>query len=545
MAGITTFGVREQLRLVGWLRWRLFVNGLQVRRGKADLVSKIILGVGIGTAVVPLGPLVGLGSWYAISTGKPFILPGELWLVFVAWLLLPILIFGFGAESDPAALLRFPLRYSTFVLLAFAHGIFDPVAIGALYLLLGVLAGIAVASVGALLWAVPVLVAFAAFNLVLNRAILAWFSRWLARRRTREILGAAFLLLMFTFQLIGPLSERYGKHAAPTATRFAPAGRVLPPGMAASAIAAGHAGDTGRALADFAGLVLYGGVLAWLLSIRLRAEYRGENLSEARTEKAGERTTVRAGWSVAGLSAAVAALLEKDLRYLLRNSAQYFTLAVPLVLVVVFGLNRGNAAAHQPAFMRSGGLLFPLSVGYCLLILIGFAYNSLGFDGSGVAMLFASPVRFRDVMLAKNLLHALVVSVEILLVSALDWAVAGPPEPLLVLETLVAALFILLANFTAGNLVSLYWARKLNFGQMRRQSASGVATLVSLGIQVLMAGLVLSVHLLSRWAGSLWFAVLSFLVLAAAAFVAYRRVLDATSDIALKRRDALMSELCR
>jgi hypothetical protein len=166
-------GKQEQLRLVGWLRWRLFVNGLRTGRGKADLAAKIILGAVLGSVVLGLGPLLGAGSWYAISNAKPFILTGEIWFIFLVWLLFPVLISGFGAESDPASLLRFPLHYSSFVFLAFAHGILDHVAVAAVYWLLAILVGIAVASPGPLLWAIPSLAALALFNLVLNRAIYA------------------------------------------------------------------------------------------------------------------------------------------------------------------------------------------------------------------------------------------------------------------------------------------------------------------------------------------------------------------------------------
>jgi ABC-2 type transport system permease protein len=538
-------GRQEQLRLVSWLRWRLFVNGLRTGRGKADLVAKIILGVIAGVVALGLGPLLGAGSWYAVGYGKPFLLSGELWFVFLVWLLLPILISGFGAESDPASLLRFPLRYSTFVLLAFAHGIFDPVAVAALYWLLAMLAGIAVASPGALLWTIPALAEFALLNLLLNRTIFAWLSRWLAQRRTREIMGLVFILFMFSFQLIGPLTNRYGKRALPMATRLASAGRLLPPGMAASAITAGHAGRAGSASAAFAGLLVYSGVLAWLLSIRLRAEYRGESLSEARREAPAGRSTVSAGWNVAGLSPTVAALFEKDLRYLIRNKTAYFTLLAPLFLVIVLSLGHGGAHARQPGFMRSSSMFFPLSVGYVMLVVVGLAYNSLGYDGSGLAMLFAAPIRFRDVLVAKNLLHTLVLLTEVLAVSVLGRFLVGPTPLLVVGVTLAGALFVFLTNLAVGNLVSLYFPRKLNFGQMRRQRASGMAVAASMGTQVILVALVAGMYLLSRWTGHLAWCGAAFLVLAGAAWMAYRRVLDLASGIAWKRREVLMAELSR
>jgi len=540
-----TPGRQEQLRLVAWLRWRLFVNGLRTRRGKADLASKIILGVALGVVVLGVGPLVGGGSWYAIHKPQPYVLPGELWAIFVVWLMLPIFVSGFGAESNPGSLLRFPLRYSAFAVLALAHGAFDPVGVAAIYWLFAMLVGIAIASPGAALWAIPALAAFALFNLLVNRVIFAWLSHWLAKRRTREVLGLIFLLVMFSFQLCGPLSQRYGKTAMPVVLRLVAFGRFFPPGMAASMITTGHAGGVSRAALYFGGLAVFCLLFSWALSIRLRAEYRGENVSEARVEKTAAPTAVRAGFSVAGLSPAVAALLEKDVKYLIRNTTMFFTLAVPFILVVVMSLNKGSEHGSGPAFMRSGSTVFPLSVGYVMLVLVGFAYNVFGYDGAGVSVLFAAPVRFRDVVVAKNLLHALMVSVEVMLIGVLDWVVVGPVRGPIVFLTLLAAAGFILVNLAVGDLTSLYFPRKLNFGQMRRQQTSGVSILVSLGTQAVLAGLAFGFYLISDVTGNLSWCGIGFLVFDVLALVLYRRVLAAIDGLALKRRDALVNELCR
>ncbi|HEV2425682.1 MAG TPA: hypothetical protein VGZ29_12710 [Terriglobia bacterium] len=535
---------QEQLRLIAWLRWRLFVNGLRTRRGKADLASKIILGVVIGAMALGIGPLLGVGSWYAIHNAQPYVLPAELWAILVVWLMLPIFVSGFGAESDPGSLLRFPLHYSAFVLLALGHGAFDPVAIAAVYWLLAMLIGIAVASLGAALWAIPALAAFALFNLLLNRVIFAWLSYWLAKRRTREILGLIFLLLIFSVQLVGPLSQRYGKTAMPVLVRFVTIGRFLPPGLGASIIMTGHAGGIAQAAGALGGLAAFAAVLSRVLSIRLRAEYRGENVSEARVEKAAAPTAVRAGFSLAGFSPTVAALFEKDLKYLLRNTMMFFSLAVPFVLVIVMSLNRG-AAQGTPTFMRSGSSVFPLSVGYVILVLIGFAYNVFGYDGSGMSVLFAAPVNFRDVLLAKNVLYALLVAAEVSLIGALDWVVVGPVHGAILLLTVLGVVGAILVNLAIGDLISLYFPRKLNFGQMRRQQTSGVSILVSLGTQVVLAALAFGLYLISRLTGNLSWSVFGFLALDLAGFVLYRQVLASVDDIARKRRDALVTELCR
>jgi ABC-2 type transport system permease protein len=543
---ISAPGKSTQLFLVGWLRWRLFVNGLRTATGKLNLAVHIIMGAGIGLGIVGLGVLLGLGSWYAIRYGKPPLLSGELWLVFLVWLLFPLVISGFGAEADPVSLLRFPLRYSTFVFLAFAHGVFDPVAAACLYWLAAMLLGISVASLRALSWAIPAFAVLALLNLLLNRAIYAWLSRWMAQRRTREILGAAGILLAISGQFISPLANRYGQRALPWVTRLASGVRVLPPGMAAATITFGCAGTAGKAGAEFAGLLAYCGGVGWLLAIRLRAEYRGENLSETRRPSAEARAPVRAGWNVTGVSPTVAALFEKDLRYLFRNTMAYLTLLTPALIILALSVGRrGSPHPKITGFMLGSSTYFPMGVAYVLLTVVGLAYNSLAYDGPGLAMLFAAPVRFRDVMAAKNLLHSMVLAAEVIIVFVLVQFVGGPTPLVVVGLTLAGALWALLMNLTAGNLVSLYYPRKLKFGQMRRQRASGMAVVATLGVQVLVGGLGAGLYLVSRWAGNMAWCGIGFLGLAGITWVAYRRVLNLVTGTAWKRREALLAELSR
>jgi ABC-2 type transport system permease protein len=543
---ISAPGKSTQLLLVGWLRWRLFVNGLRTATGKLNLAVHVIMGAGIGLGVVGLGVLLGMGSWYAVRYGKPALLSCELWLVFLVWLLVPLLISGFGAEADPVSLLRFPLRHSTFVLLALAHGVFDPAAAACLYWLAAMLLGVAVASLGALRWAIPAFAALALLNLLLNRAIYAWLSRWMAQRRTREILGAVGILLALSGQFISPLASRYGQRALPWVSRLASAVRVLPPGVAASTIVFGRASRVGTACAGLAALLAYCGVFGWLLAIRLRAEYRGENLSETRRPDAEARAPVRAGWNVVGFPPTVAALFEKDLHYLLRNAMACLTLLTPALIILVLSMGRhGSPHPRITGFMLGGSTYFPLGVAYVLLTVVGLAYNSMAYDGPGLPILFAAPVRFRDVMVAKNLLHSIVLAAEVIIVFLLVQFVGGPCPPAVGGLTLAGALWAFLLNLTAGNLVSLYFPRKLKPGQMRRQQASGIAVLVTLGVQVAVGGSATSLYLLSRWAGNMAWCGIGFLGLAGVTWVAYRRVLNLVSGIAWKRREALLAELSR
>ena len=119
----------------------------------------------------------------------------------------------------------------------------------------------------------------------------------------------------------------------------------------------------------------------------------------------------------------------------------------------------------------------------------------------GLPMLLAAPIRFRDVMVAKNLLHSMVLAAEVIIVFVLVQFVGGPTPPVVVGLTLAGSVWALLMNLTAGNLVSLYFPRKLNPGQMRRQQASGLSA-GQPGSPMVVAGVAAGLYFLSRWAGT-------------------------------------------
>ena len=191
------------------LRWRLFVNSLRSTRGKLELVSRIM--VSFAFAIGGLGGAFGMGVAAAlvISAGKPELLALLLWPVFIFWQVFPIMATAFTNNPDSSDLLRFPLSYRSYFLVRLAYGAFDPAtALGSLWSF-GILLGVGFAKPELLPWTLLVLLAFAAFNLLFMQMVFAWVERWLAQRRTREIMGILFVLLMLSFQLIGPLDAAF------------------------------------------------------------------------------------------------------------------------------------------------------------------------------------------------------------------------------------------------------------------------------------------------------------------------------------------------
>ena len=537
----------EQIWLIAALRWRVFRNALRSTRAKLDLLGLVLSSIMGGFFVLSVGFGLGVASYSLISRGKPALLAFPLLAVFLFWQLAPLLLATSGAAFDFRNLLRFPLRFPVFLVLSLVYGLSDPAAVGSLIWLVCIAWGIALARLELLPAAVIVFVIYAAMNLLLSRAVFTWLERILARRRTREAFLALFLLFLLSSQLLAGMGERWQRRLAPSVLAALPALQMLPSGLAGKALASAAQGK----MADFwlaAGLLLgYSGVFALLLIHRLRAQYSGEDLGETQAPTAVARAAPVSAASSNSLAAAllpgrVAALLEKERRYLLRNSGLLVSLIVPLV--IVFPLILGGSRPRPGPFARSPEMTFPGAIAYALLIVLQFAHNSFAYDGRGLQLLFVSPVRFRDVLLAKNLTLALMVAFEMVMVGLGVILLGRAPSAIVLMATLFAAVFFTVVHFIVGNWLSLQFPRKFEFGSYRRR-VSGATMFVSLAVFALLMGTSALIVLLCRLAGVMWLVPLVFLALSGAALAVYLATLDGFDRFAQRRREALLEQLSR
>ena len=283
------------------------------------------------------------------------------------------------------------------------------------------------------------------------------------------------------------------------------------------------------------------------MNLRLRAQYRGENLSEAvaRTAAPGAQHEIQLGWNFPGVSGPVSAGLEKEIHYLSRSGPMLFTLLMPVVVLLIFRFSSGKTDSAGGLLGHASDLAFPVGAAYTLLILTNLVYNSFGADAAGIQFYFVSPVRFREILLGKNLTHCLVLVVEMMLVWAGACLLYRPPSFAVLLATISGVLFALVVNLTAGNLFSVYTPKKVDLATLGRQRASQVTALASLGIQAVVLGLCAFAILVARAYHHIWFAAIIFIALAAVASAIYFLVLNHIDAIALQRREAMIAELCR
>jgi ABC-2 type transport system permease protein len=223
-----------------------------------------------------------------------------------------------------------------------------------------------------------------------------------------------------------------------------------------------------------------------------------------------------------------------------------FALIMPMVMLVLFRFGAMNSARESiPFFTRTPTLAFPMAAAYAILMLTNFVYNNFGGDAAGIQFFYASPARFRDIVLAKNLMHAAILTLE----AALAWIavtlIYRRPGIDVTIATIAGLLFAAPVNFAVGNLLSIYSPRKIDYSKFGRQRASQFPVLISMGIQLVLVGVGVSVFWAANYLGNFSIATLVLLAMAGLSFTMYRMILNRVDRLAMERRETMLAELCK
>ncbi len=548
---------RTQYAAMARMRWRMFMNGLRSIHGLRDLGATGMAWMFYSVFGLGLGMGLCAGAYLLASSASWQYLPILSWVVSILWLIFPIVVASFQEQSDLGTLLRFPIRFGSYFLLYLISGLMEPSTFVGVLCCLGVWLGIVIARPDLYLWATLGLSVFAVFNLLLVRAVFAWIDRWLAQRKTREILGAAFMVLMVSLLIINSMwnqkrvegAKSHNDEAAQvreTLDRYGSLLRTanlaqqwLPPGLSARTL---QRASEQKPLAGFASLNMLG---LWVvlagsaLAVRLKAKYRGQNLSWASNR---DKATRRGGGWTLGGSRPFAAIVEKELRSLMRTVPLLWAVSVPLLFVLLIaGMFHPNPSSDIKSFPYA----FPLCVSYALLGFTGLFYNNLGAEGAGIQLLFISPTPIRTVVLAKNLLHSILFVLVGFAAGVLTCLRLGVPPFVVMADTGAWLVFALPCNLAAGIIFSLTMPYRINPGRIARPSGAQANTFPAALIQLGVLGIGLLVFWLS-WSLTLrWLPVPLFLALAVGVFFVWMRVLHYSDDNANQRRDSLIATLMK
>jgi ABC-2 type transport system permease protein len=544
-----SLGLLEQVQLVAGLRWRIFRNNLRQKNFRLDLIGLISAGLFSGVLVVGFCFAFYSGTRAFLSSGRLGWIALPLWAIFLWWQVFPIIVAGFGANFEFRALLRFPLKLSAFYIIGLSYGLSDFAAIAGVCWLLAMTAGAAAAAPGVLPVMLFIVAQFVLLNVTIERLLGSWLERLLARRRSREIFFALFILATILVQFITPLVNSYGKVARPSVFRLVHYLALLPPSLAGRAITGAASHRSGDELKGAAGLVLFVLFFSALLWNRLSSQYRGEELSETSAPApAAARPSaprIEQGGTLGLLSPQVAAVVGKEFRYLMRNVFAFFTLLMPPLLILLLSSQITSMRTEFHERRLAPDSLFPGMMAYLILILMAPAYNAFAYEGRGVQAYFTAPLRFRDVFFGKNLMLVGVLVVEIALsILVLAFRVGLPSAPIFI-ASLAAMIFIVAGQLTIANWSSLSFPRKLQFGQLRGQRQSGMAVLLVFGVQIVFGAISTLILFTGRWTRNPWLPAETFAFLAAAVVGGYFASLDALTDLAERKKEILIEALCR
>jgi ABC-2 type transport system permease protein len=543
-------GLFEQVWLVSGLRWRILRNNMKNKNRVWDIIGVVISSlVGI-VFVAGLAMAIFVGTVSFLNNHHETRFALLFWGIFLWWQVLPIFVAGFSPSFSFRSLLRFPLKFSTFYLMGIAYGLADSAALASIFWMITMILATAMTKLSF----APVMILASAFfiavNVTLERLIGSWVEKILSKRKAREFFLAIFVLLMVGVQFIGPAVQKYEKSATPDVERIVRYARPFPGSLAGDMIAGAASGDLAAAGKGAAGLAGYALLLGGLLLFRYREQFRGEELSEtlaparvAAKSTVVARETFRPELGI--LPATVAAVLAKEFRYLFRNGFVATALLFPPMLVLLFSMQFGGAHPTTVKHAISPDLFFPGMMAYLTLMLMAPSFNSFAYEGRGMQTYFMLPVRFRDILLAKNFVTVTILTTEIALcIALLKWRVGLPPLPAF-LATIGALIFAVVGQLTIANWSSLKFPKKMEFGKMQGNRQSGMAVLIAFGAQLVFGSTCGLVLFVGRAGSNPWLSMEIFLFLAAAAVAGYVAALDPLTRLAEDKKESILDTLMK
>ncbi len=561
----------EQLRAIAWLRWRIVANGFRRKGGAGELIARILLfPLFAALALLPTGT-AGMLAWYFAHGGQ---LGRVVWILWGAVALTQLLNINLGQPGttfDPVELIRFPLPLRRFVLVRLCFGLLSPSNLIVSLVSLAVVIGLSIARPPLLVPAAIAMLVFALVNVLFTRMIFAWVDRWLSTRRAREI----FTAFIFVFSLgIQYANVRFNpgfqhhRHRHTQVYGQSPQGSLgplqtvvhkahpfvawLPPELTAGAILAANRQQYASWMGETIACAGFAVLFLAIYSLRMRNEFRGENLSDAAFAMSSAKVAA-APLSAAHpalhpipavtalprrsglLPATLAPLLGKELLVLRRNVGLFYGLVAPAVMVFLFA---GRLSS------RSGSHWVLLgAVAYALLGISPMSYNSFGMEGTGAQFYFFAPVSLREVFFAKNVFALILAFVEVVIVVAITSYVAGRPSLADCFFALLWAIGTLLLNTALGNLRSVSAPKKVNPGRTLNKAQSAVSGYIAVGILAGCVALGFGCELLALYLHREWVGIGLMAGFAAAGVVIYAQGLNGIEAYALERRDTLFEEL--
>ena len=265
--------------------------------------------------------------------------------------------------------------------------------------------------------------------------------------------------------------------------------RWTPPGAAAFLLIGEGANNALVYSAAFLTLSAYAFVLIvatyW---IARRAALGLGGLKKQRRPSQVARAETYSGWELPLVSPELSAIVEKEMRYALRNAQVRMMALMPLIIIIIRLVNSqrfGGASPDSGFFAYASGLMATGGVLYVFLILAGLSCNGFAYEEGGMRTLILSPVDRRKILLGKNIalvVVALVFSTFLLILNTIVFQDLTPPNLLFIILS-----FVIFATISSmiGNWLSIHFPKRMQFG--KRLNVSGVGGLLIIPMVIVLS----------------------------------------------------------
>jgi hypothetical protein len=516
------------------------------------LALLIALGLGVAAYVLTSPDIVSAGAQALQERSQdraPTLPPAEFVffsifaMCYLLWATLPLSI-GSSRQFDPGNLLLYPISLRKLFAVDFVSDVASLQAVFAIPAIIAIGIGAGLAQ-GRLAGAILIAMVGAAFGLALSKWVSTSIGSLIRKKRARgetllALMGAIAGLGGLLFSQIAPVFLRHAESIS--------ALRWTPPGALAFALTYGlrEGQSAGYALA-FAAVTAYTVVLmAITFWLARRAILGGGTRRRGPAASATATTENYTGWQIPLVSPDLAAIIEKELHYIMRNAQLRMMSLMPLILIIIRLMNRRNfdqSAVDGNRFITDffkygEGFMATTGVLYVFLILSGLSCNQFAFEHAGMRTLVLSPVDRKRILLGKNIAIctvALIFSAGVLAINQLVF------RDVTLGALLFAGLsFLIFAAMTSlmGNWFSIRFPKRMKFGA--RMNVSCVVGVLLIPMIILLALAPLAAAAAGYVAQSLVIEYVTLAVLAALSVGFYLMMIETQGESLMKREQEIL-----
>lgn len=399
--------------------------------------------------------------------------------LYLMWATVPLSI-GSSKQFDAGRMLIYPISLSRLFAIDFVSEVTTLASMFGIPAILATSIGAGLGT-GRLLPALVAGVAALVFGMALSKWLSTTIGSLVRRKRAR---GEAIVALIGAVAglggaLIGQLGPILIKHADKlTSLRWTPSG-------AAAYLLAGSSDPASYGvyltiLSAYAVLLI---VATYWIARRAALGLGGSQRRRVITEN--QEVPAHTGWQLPFVSSQLSAIVEKELRYAMRNAQLRMMALMPLILVVIrlvnskrVGTLRGGGSppaardfvSYASAWIATGGIL------YVFLLLAGLSCNLFAFEEGGMRTLVLSPIDRRQILIGKNIAVTIIAALFSTVLLTINALVFRDFNPQVIVFAVLS--FVIFASFVGiiGNWFSISFPKRMEFG--KRLNVSGIAGLL-------------------------------------------------------------------